>query len=85
MLFNIYPPFALLVDLKGSDFLACFYSPCVVQHQQQVATAVERAKQVTMQELNAIIGVSGKYVYVFMFFLDLYRAVNKYLAAYKNI
>lgn len=27
------------------------------QHQQQVATAVERAKQVTMTELNAIIGV----------------------------
>ena len=30
----------------------------VSQHQQQVAAAVERAKQVTMQELNAIIGVS---------------------------
>lgn len=30
----------------------------VCQHQQQVAAAVERAKQVTMQELNAIIGVS---------------------------
>lgn len=29
------------------------------EHQQQVATAVERAKQVTMTELNAIIGVSG--------------------------
>lgn len=28
------------------------------EHQQQVATAVERAKQVTMTELNAIIGVS---------------------------
>lgn len=28
------------------------------QHQQQVAAAVERAKQVTMTELNAIIGVS---------------------------
>jgi len=28
-----------------------------MQHQQQVAAAVERAKQVTMQELNAIIGV----------------------------
>ncbi|KAK3764284.1 hypothetical protein RRG08_033366 [Elysia crispata] len=26
------------------------------EHQQQVAAAVERAKQVTMQELNAIIG-----------------------------
>lgn len=29
------------------------------QHQQQVAQAVERAKQVTMAELNAIIGVRG--------------------------
>lgn len=28
------------------------------QHQQQVVQAVERAKQVTMAELNAIIGVS---------------------------
>ena len=27
------------------------------QHQQQVVTAVERAKQVSMSELNAIIGV----------------------------
>ena len=26
------------------------------QHQQQVVTAVERAKQVTMSELNSIIG-----------------------------
>lgn len=30
------------------------------EHQQQVASAVERAKQVTMTELNAIIGVSSK-------------------------
>jgi len=28
------------------------------EHQQQVVTAVERAKQVTMSELNSIIGVS---------------------------
>ena len=28
-------------------------------HQQQVASAVERAKQVTMAELNQIIGVSS--------------------------
>lgn len=28
------------------------------EHQQQVASAIERAKQVTMTELNAIIGVS---------------------------
>lgn len=35
----------------------CVYNLCV-QHQQQVVQAVERAKQVTMAELNAIIGVS---------------------------
>lgn len=29
------------------------------EHQQQVATALDRAKQVTMTELNAIIGVSN--------------------------
>lgn len=29
----------------------------ILQHQQQVAAAVERAKQVTMTELNQIIGV----------------------------
>lgn len=36
-----------------------FFYPflCVSQHQQQVVQAVERAKQVTMAELNAIIGV----------------------------
>lgn len=33
--------------------------PCLQpEHQQQVLTAVDRAKQVTMPELNAIIGVS---------------------------
>ena len=31
------------------------------EHQQQVATAVERAKQVTMSELNSVIGVRNKY------------------------
>ena len=34
-----------------------------LQHQQQVAAAVERAKQVTMTELNAIIGVSNPIVF----------------------
>lgn len=35
--------------------------PClrISQHQQQVVQAVERAKQVTMAELNAVIGVRG--------------------------
>lgn len=33
--------------------------PCLQpEHQQQVLQAVDRAKQVTMPELNAIIGVS---------------------------
>jgi len=41
---------------------------CVLQHQQQVAAAVERAKQVTMQELNAIIGVrTGLVVFVIFY------------------
>uniref|UniRef100_H2YZ70 Groucho/TLE N-terminal Q-rich domain-containing protein n=1 Tax=Ciona savignyi TaxID=51511 RepID=H2YZ70_CIOSA len=34
------------------------------EHQQQVASAVERAKQVTMQELNQIIGVSNQQLQV---------------------
>lgn len=41
-----------VVLIRNSYFFFYF------QHQQQVATAVERAKQVTMTELNAIIGVS---------------------------
>lgn len=41
-----------------SPFL--FVCACLFpQHQQQVAQAVDRAKQVTMTELNAIIGVRG--------------------------
>lgn len=33
------------------------------EHQQQVLAAVERAKQITMSELNAVIGVSINKVY----------------------
>ena len=42
-----------------------------MQHQQQVVTAVERAKQVSMSELNAIIGVSYERLFglVFLSFL----------------
>ena len=41
------------------QFVRCVVATCVtLQHQQQVATAVERAKQVTMTELNAVIGVN---------------------------
>lgn len=36
------------------------FAPVYLQHQQQVVTAVERAKQVTMSELNSIIGVSSQ-------------------------
>lgn len=40
---------------------SCNVRPCLRlwQHQQQVVQAVERAKQVTMAELNAVIGVRG--------------------------
>lgn len=39
------------------------------EHQQQVASAVDRAKQVTMPELNAIIGVSWFFLIYKTFFL----------------
>lgn len=44
------------------------------EHQQQVATAVDRAKQVTMTELNTIIGVSAMISLVLM--ADLGAAVG---------
>ena len=55
------------------NFTCITYVAMLFQHQQQVATAVDRAKQVTMTELNAIIGVSelinhkslSMYTYVF--------------------
>lgn len=40
------------------------------EHQQQVASAIERAKQVTMTELNAIIGVS--FIYFIFFIIHIY-------------
>jgi hypothetical protein len=43
------------------------------EHQQQVATAVERAKQVTMTELNAIIGVCNNYFLRNLFYSTFYR------------
>ena len=36
---------------------AQYSDPSLFQHQQQVAVAVERAKQITMQELNAVMQV----------------------------
>ena len=48
--------FALQYQCPWSGVITLhLFSP---QHQQQVATAVDRAKQVTMAELNQIIGVS---------------------------
>lgn len=38
------------------------------EHQQQVLTAVERAKQITMSELNAVIGVS---IFIFIKFISI--------------
>lgn len=41
--------------------------PCLQpEHQQSVLQAVERAKQVTMPELNAIIGVSVFLIFIFL-------------------
>jgi hypothetical protein len=50
---------SVLSVLEGWLRLSTLTTPCSLQHQQQVAQAVERAKQVTMTELNAIIGVRG--------------------------
>lgn len=45
----------------SADWMSGFLSapPSPFQHQQQVVQAVERAKQVTMAELNMAIGVCG--------------------------
>uniref|UniRef100_A0AAR2KUJ6 TLE family member 3, transcriptional corepressor b n=1 Tax=Pygocentrus nattereri TaxID=42514 RepID=A0AAR2KUJ6_PYGNA len=43
----------------GCACLPPLFITLIMFHQQQVAQAVERAKQVTMTELNAIIGVRG--------------------------
>lgn len=40
-------------------FHARFICRPTFQHQQQVMSAIERAKQVTMQDLNQIVGVSS--------------------------
>lgn len=50
---------ALLCLLLGLGDCLSTNPALFLQHQQQVAQAVERAKQVTMTELNAIIGVRG--------------------------
>lgn len=54
----IYTCYPLLALVPEPSYNA---RPClrILQHQQQVVQAVERAKQVTMAELNAVIGVRG--------------------------
>lgn len=47
-----------------AHLLAAAFIPS--QHQQQVVQAVERAKQVTMAELNAIIGVGDTHRHTLM-------------------
>ena len=50
-----------------------FLTPLLhAQHQQQVAAAVERAKQVTTSELNAIIGVSMELIYTYTVVTNTY-------------
>uniref|UniRef100_A0A8C2WLY2 Groucho/TLE N-terminal Q-rich domain-containing protein n=1 Tax=Cyclopterus lumpus TaxID=8103 RepID=A0A8C2WLY2_CYCLU len=50
--------YGLNIEMHKQVWLSalCFF---FLQHQQQVVQAVERAKQVTMAELNAVIGVRG--------------------------
>ena len=48
---NAPPPFSPCYHLYPNQLL--------IQHQQQVAVAVERAKQITMAELNAVMQVCG--------------------------
>lgn len=65
MLFHIIVTLFLLKILSLHLFL--FY-----QHQQQVAAAVERAKQVTMSELNAIVGVSKFFCYGTLKYISIF-------------
>ncbi|KAF7239577.1 Transducin-like enhancer protein 3 [Varanus komodoensis] len=52
-------PFQTEIAKRLNTILAQIMPFLSQEHQQQVAQAVERAKQVTMTELNAIIGVCG--------------------------
>uniref|UniRef100_A0A3B5LVU9 Groucho/TLE N-terminal Q-rich domain-containing protein n=1 Tax=Xiphophorus couchianus TaxID=32473 RepID=A0A3B5LVU9_9TELE len=51
------------------------------EHQQQVVQAVERAKQVTMAELNAIIGVTRDELYSGLLALTGALGVSAHLAS----
>lgn len=51
----------------------------ILQHQQQVAAAVERAKQVTMTELNQIIGVGEAWTKTSLLIVLLYGEIQQIL------
>ena len=48
------------------------------EHQQQVATAVERAKQVTMAELNSVVGVRCAFRLLNEISSDIYLVDRKF-------
>lgn len=58
-------------NMVVSHLLAAAFLPS--QHQQQVVQAVERAKQVTMAELNAIIGVGDTHTHAHQHLLTMIR------------
>lgn len=56
---NLFPFYLQTEIVKRLNALISQLLPFLAQeHQQQVHQAVERAKQITVNELNAIIGVS---------------------------
>jgi hypothetical protein len=68
--FYVYPIFYYLQTeiVKRMSAIIGQVLPFLSQeHQQQVATAVERAKQVTMSDLNSVVGVSICIVIKFFF------------------
>lgn len=58
MLISTFPYFQTEISKRLSALINQLVPFLSQEHQQQVLTAVERAKQITMSELNAVIGVS---------------------------
>uniref|UniRef100_A0A674MKS3 Transducin-like enhancer protein 1 n=1 Tax=Takifugu rubripes TaxID=31033 RepID=A0A674MKS3_TAKRU len=56
---SVSPPFQTEIAKRLNTICAQVIPFLSQEHQQQVVQAVERAKQVTMAELNAVIGVRG--------------------------
>lgn len=56
--FSLYTSPQTEISKRLNAIIAQIVPFLAAEHQQQVATAVERAKQITMTELNAVIGVS---------------------------